>query len=724
VVHRVPAGLRFVAAAWPAVPDRMPAVAVIGGGRRQVRTIAALFAPTHQTRNSMKALRGLLFAIGATAGAVGALAPAFAQPIPIADLFRPPAYANPTLSQNGRYFAVSVPRNGKMNIAIVDLEERKVSVVTDEREFDILDVRWVGNERLVFTLGQANSPTGAGQFDGGGLFMVSRDGKESRRLSPTFKEMRYQNQSVYRGYSLARTLPGNDEEVLVTGNQRDADSVDLYRMNVRTGRVTLLTERRPDRVAGYVLDNNYVARVAISTVKDENVYILHYRKSADAPWEEIWRYDNTKAQMLMPLAFEADNQTLQVAYNVDRPTTAVYRYDPNTRKLGELIAQHPRYDMGADASAQPVPGPIVDFKTNRVIGYSVAGDRPETVWIDEDYARLQRMIDATLKDTHNQFRRTPAGDKILITSYSDRQPVKWYLLDEKKRTLEELFSSRPWLKPEQLVEQRSFIFKTRDGLEIPGYYFLPKDRKPGERLPTVVHIHGGPFVRADFWGSGFGYREGQLMASRGYAVIVPNFRITPGLGNKIYYTGFGTYGREMLNDHEDAAKWAIAEGIADPQRICMSGASYGGYATLMSLAKFPEMFRCGIAGLMVSDMQLQLTSPAGDTFWNEAWVKFWLNVIGVKRIGDIPPEISPVNIAAKIKQPLLVYAGEDDIRTPLEQTTRMVRALERAGNKPKAVIIKPKEGHGFGKTENNVELYEAIFKFLDENIGPGSKRPG
>jgi dipeptidyl aminopeptidase/acylaminoacyl peptidase len=425
---------------------------------------------------------------------------------------------------------------------------------------------------------------------------------------------------------------------------------------------------------------------------------------------------------MIPLAFETDNQTLQVAYNGDRPTMAVFRYDPAAKKLGELIAQHPRYDMGADGLGNRVPGPITDFKTNKILGYSVAADKPQTVWIDEDYARLQRMIDGTLKNTRNVFARTPAGDKLLITSYSDQQPTKWYLLDETKRTLEELFSSAPWLKPEQLTEQRSFTFKTRDSLEIPGYYFLPKDRKPGERLPTVVHIHGGPFVRADFWGGGFGSLEGQLMASRGYAVIVPNFRITPGLGNRIFYSGVGAYGNQMLDDHEDAAKWAIAEGITDPQRICMSGASYGGYATLMSLARFPDTFRCGIAGLMVSDMELQLTSPAGDTFFNEVGTNLWLSVLAVNRPGDIAPGISPINNASKIKQPLLVYAGEDDIRTPLEQTTRMVRALERAGNKPKAVIIKPKEGHGFGKTENNVELYEAIFKFLDEHIGPGSKR--
>lgn len=178
----------------------------------------------------------------------------------------------------------------------------------------------------------------------------------------------------------------------------------------------------------------------------------------------------------------------------------------------------------------------------------------------------------------------------------------------------------------------------------------------------------------------------------------------------------------MIEDHQDAALWAIKEGIADPERICLSGASYGGYATMMSLARFPETFKCGIAGAMVSDLELQLTSPAGDTADTPAAVAFWNALIGAKSTLDIPPEVSPVNLADKIKQPVRVYAGADDIRTPLEQTSRMVRALEKAGNPPKAVIIKAGEGHGFDKSENNVELYDKIFEFLDQNIGAKSKR--
>lgn len=659
----------------------------------------------------------LLVLLFATLVGVAAALPVSAQePLKIEDLFRPAAYANPILSENGRYFAVTIPINERRNLAVLDLETGNAVGLTSFSDFDVIDVNWLGNDRLTFSLGQARSPTGPGQFQGGGLFVVSRDGKETRKINGTVREAQQLNR-IYRNLEVYRALPGNSEEFIAQGNQRDADSIDLYRVNARTGRLTLITEDRPANAQSWVLDREFTPRVVTSWIRDTFTYVVWYRKDAKSPWEELTRYDFTKGPTFVPLVFEDDNQTMQVAFNGGRDTMGVFRYDPNSKKLGELLAAHPKFDMGANAFGSTVPGVITDLKTRKVVGYRVEAEKPETVWTDPEYARIQRTIDQALPETVNTFRRTPDGKRLVVTARADRRPVTWFMLDEEKRTLQELFVSQPWIKPEMLVEQRPFWFKTRDGLEINGYVFLPNNRKPGEKLPTVVHIHGGPQARADTWGSGFGWLEGQLMASRGYAVIVPNFRVTPGLGGRIFYAGFGEIGRRMIDDHEDAAKWAIEQGIADPERICMSGASYGGYATLMSLVRFPSTFKCGIAGLLIGDMELQLTSPSTDFARSRSAVNFWLRMIGVARTSDIPREISPQFLADRIKQPLLIYAGADDVRVPLEQTSRMVRALRSAGNPPKHVIIKAGEGHGFGKVENNVELYNRVFEFLDEHIG-------
>jgi len=578
----------------------------------------------------MHILRKALLAIVLTAlSALIAHAQTGNPPVPftLEEYFKPPQLSGPTISRDGKYMAATMPFKGRMNLGVINLETRAASLLTANDEFDVLDVTWVG-ERLLFTLGQANSPTGPGNFDGGGLFSVGRDGKDLRALFKTVKETRAQNQYVYRTMVFARRIPGNDEEIIARGNLTISDTQDLYRLNIKTGRYTLLTQGRPaEFTTRWILDSKLVPRVVSANVRDKLTEVVYYRKDEKSAWEEIARYEANKGPTFVPLAFDSNDQTLQVAYNGGRDTMAVYHYDPNTKKMGELIAQHPRYDMGAAADGSTVYGVEIEDETERLIGYSVNAAKPEVVWLDEKYAAIQRNLDQALPDRINTFRRTPDGKRLIVRSYSDTLSVRWYLHDEEKRTIEEIGSSKPWLDG-KLVEQRPFTFTTRDGLEITGYYFLPKGYKAGTKLPTIVHIHGGPFARADTWQGGFGVREGQLFASRGYAVIVPNFRITPGLGTKIYYAGFGTVGREMSNDHEDALKWGVAQGFVDPARVCMSGASYGGYAALQALVRSNDLWKCAVAGLAPTDYKFQLTTQQGDTANNEAGVTFWKSVLG------------------------------------------------------------------------------------------------
>lgn len=645
---------------------------------------------------------------------------ALAQPAPltIEEAWKPPQLASPTLSRSGKYLAATAPHKGRMNLMVMDLETRKGTLLTSFDDFDVVGVNWVGDERLVFSLGQFNSPTGAGQFDGGGLFVVGRDGTNSRRLAPTVRETRARNQNVYRSLEFVRTIPGSTDEIIVQGNQTSADSDDLYRLNLNNGRTVSLTSGRPaDGTFEWLLDDKLTPRVVVSNVKDELTRVVWHRKDSSSPWEEIARYNRDKGSVFVPLAFESDGVTMQVATNRDRDTMAVYRYNTNTKKLGEQIAAHPKFDMGADSQGGSVPGPLIDPETNKVLGYRVEADRRETVWVDEGRARTQRLLDTALPNMINSFARTPDGKKFLVSSYSDIKPMRWYLLDQTKLTLEEIGAAKPW-QDGKLVEQRPIRYKTRDGLEIPGYLFLPKDYKKGTRLPIVVHIHGGPTVRADKFGSGFGTIEGQLFASRGYAVLVPNFRITPGMGNKIYGAGFGTIGRQMSEDHEDALKWAVDEGYADPKRACMSGASYGGYAALQAMVKTPDLFKCAVAGLAVTDLVYQNTSIETDYVANPAFTDYWKAVIGTNDLrSQITCDMSPVNHANKIKGAVFLYAGQDDVRVPIDQIIRMDKALKAAGNPAKAFVIKEKEGHGFGKLENNVDLYTQVLKFLDEQIG-------
>lgn len=664
-----------------------------------------------------------IFALSAALGLAVLGNPVHAQPLTPADVWKAPAFRSPTVSPDGKSIAAIAPVGEKSNLVVLNLETRKVQAITSFNDFDVIEFHWVGSGRLVFTLGNINSPTGPGQFDGGGLFAVNKDGTGGKELSPTVKQMRAENRGVYRGYTYERSVPGSEDEIFASAPKRDQYAADLYRLNTKSGKATLISVDRPPRTHGWLMDENLVPRVTSEHIKDTNTSILHYRRDTNSPWVEIGRTDRTKGPIFEPLAFDNDGKTLQVATNKFGSTIEIYRFDPETKQFGEKLAGHPKYDMGADAAGGDAPGVSVHPVSGKVLGYAVQAEKPQRVWVDAESDRIQQSLDRALPDTFNSFRRMGGDDKLMIvTSYSDVKPAQWFIYDDGKKTLTDLFSSRPWLEG-KLTQMTPFTYKTRDGLEIGGYYFLPKGYKAGTKLPTIVHIHGGPHARADTWGfGGFGTREAQLFASHGYAVIVPNFRITPGLGSKVYYAGFGTIGRQMSEDHEDALKWGIEKGFVEPGKVCMSGASYGGYATLQALIKSNHMFKCGVAGLVVSDLEMQLTSPAGDTAGSRAGVDYWKQIIGVKDLGEkIVADVSPAKNADKLKGALFIYAGLDDVRTPIEQTNAMIRALERAGNPPKDVFIAKNEGHGFGKLANNVELYTKVLKFLDTQIGPGSK---
>ena len=174
----------------------------------------------------------------------------------------------------------------------------------------------------------------------------------------------------------------------------------------------------------------------------------------------------------------------------------------------------------------------------------------------------------------------------------------------------------------------------------------------------------------------------------------------------------------MSDDHEDALKWGVDQGFVDPQRVCISGASYGGYAALQALVKSNDMWKCAVAGLAVTDFKFQLTTPQGDTFYNEAGVTFWKSILGENDLSaKLVKDISPLYSADKIKRAVFLYAGQDDIRVPINQIDDMNSALAKAGNPTKAFVVKEKEGHGFGKLENNVDLYNQILEFLNSQIG-------
>jgi dipeptidyl aminopeptidase/acylaminoacyl peptidase len=304
---------------------------------------------------------------------------------------------------------------------------------------------------------------------------------------------------------------------------------------------------------------------------------------------------------------------------------------------------------------------------------------------------------------------------VLVKSYSDRQPLRYLLFYTQSGKLELVGNTYPKIDPTRMGRQETVRFKARDGLDIPGLLTLP----PGgtrKNLPMVVLVHGGPWVHGAVWGWD---PDSQFLASRGYAVLEPDFRGSTGYGFHHYQAGWKQWGRAMQDDVADGTRWAIAQGYADPRRICIAGASYGGYATLMGLVNDPDLYKCGVDWVGVTDINLMYTgawSRASDL--PDQWKAYGMPELIGDRVKDAAQlkATSPIEQAARITQPVLLAYGGVDRRVPLYHGQKFYDAVTKT-NKNVEWIEYPEEGHGWHLPKNSVDFWTRVEAFLGKNIG-------
>jgi dipeptidyl aminopeptidase/acylaminoacyl peptidase len=288
----------------------------------------------------------------------------------------------------------------------------------------------------------------------------------------------------------------------------------------------------------------------------------------------------------------------------------------------------------------------------------------------------------------------------------------YFLADTEKHSLTRLASRMGWIKPAQMAPMLAMKYQARDGLLIHGFLTLPVGAQP-KGLPLVVMPHGGPWVR-DVWGFD---PLVQLFANRGYAVLQMNYRGSPGYGEELFTNAKRQIGGQIQDDIEDATRWAVGAGLADPKRIAIVGASYGGYSALFALGHNPDLYRCGISIAGVTDwVSIYNSSDVAD--YKEA-KRYWREQIGDPDTDrGLLSAISPVSFADKITAPVLIVQGKEDRRVPPDQARRMVSALEKAGHKPEALFVAG-VAHSFGREKNRIEIYKTLVAFLEKQLGPG-----
>ena len=651
-----------------------------------------------------------------------------ADPVPAADFFRRPAISAAVVSPSGQYIAITVTGGPKrrQNLVIMTLQDpSKLKAVAGYVDADIVSVRWVNDDRLVFFVADAQAP--GGEQIGEGLFTVDREGKETAR---SLVQRRFLGETGSRRTEIGTRIPsagltavhrfhsvlqdGSNDVIVVKTEyiepsmafQRyDVAGTTLWRLDTVTGHARPLTVGGPDSARVWALDRNGVPRVAVSVHAGKAR--LYWKATADAPWTMVLESDayGAGARVPAPLLVDASDRlyfTARTGKNAD--TKSLMRLDMSK----QLVDAQPLVSLdGYDFEGSLVLGSRGD-----VLGVRYLTDARGTAWFDPALKEIQERVDRLLPGSINEIAcgRCQSPAAVLVISWSDRQPSVFRLYDVKAGTLSVLAVSRPWIKAQTMAKREVLRFAARDGLSIPVYVTRPGGQDGP--APTVVLVHGGPYVRGGEWKW---EAESQFLASRGYAVVEPEYRGSTGFGFRHYRAGWKQWGLAMQDDIADATLWAVKQGYTDPKRICVAGASYGGYATLMGLIRYPELYRCGVNWVGVTDLDLLYTARWSDV--SEMWKDYGMPLLVGDREKDAKQlaDTSPVKLASKLTQPLLMAYGGEDYRVPIQHGVQLRDAVA-AHNKNLEWVIYADEGHGWFLEANRVDFWTRVERFLDRHL--------
>jgi len=625
------------------------------------------------------------------------LAAAHAAPppkLPVETFFRNPTYASLAVSPDGKALSLLQSINNRLNLVVLDLTTMKKTLLTDLRDQDVDAYTWVTDDRLLFILDNEGN-----EFFG--FYTVGRDGKGYRELSGTAKKQIEAGKISVRAVRLFSDIPGERDYALVLENARFPLFPDVSRVNLKTGaKITVVSN--PGNVTRWVADRAGVVRIGIVSKLGESSVI--YRDSPDKPWTTL-RVQRTGEPDWVPLGFDGDNRTLFVLSGEGRSTNALYRYDTATRTQEAMpVFADDTYDVGRI---------IYSRARRRVVAAEIHRDKPHTHWFDPADQQVQAAVDAALPGYRNDIAEAaPDGSTLLVRSSSDREPGVYFLVNLRERKLQEIAVTREWIDPEMMAPATPITFAARDGLPLHGYLTLPVGREP-RNLPLILNPHGGPYGPRDEWGFS---PEVQFLANRGYAVLQVNFRGSGGYGLPFEQAGYRQWGGAMQDDLTDAVRWAVAQGYADPKRVAIMGASYGGYAVMAGLAFTPELYAAGINIVGVTDIGILLEdSRAWHELQREAYAE---RIADPKRDAAWIKAMSPVNHAAAMRAPVFMAYGENDPRVNIRHGKLMEHELRAAG-KTVEFYLRRDEGHGFRKEENQVELYRRIDAFLEKYFPAG-----
>jgi len=601
------------------------------------------------------------------------------EQIPLEDFFKNPERSSYQISPDGKYISFMAPYETRMNIFVQKVGSEKVSRLTSETDRDISGYFWANNKRILFLKDNGGDENYA-------LYGVDTDGKNLKCLT-CFENVRTQ---------IIDDLEDQPDEVIIGLNKRNAMVFDPYRLNIKTGEMVMLAEN-PGNIQGWMTDHEGKLRVAIAIVDGVNTQI-QYRDTEDQEFKPILT-TNFKESM-SPEFFTFDNKYLYATSNIGRDKSAAVIFDPVTAKETEVLYENNDYD---------VSGISYSRKRKVITAASYTSWKRERHFFDDMSQSMFERLENELKGYEVAITAyDKAEEKFIVRTYSDRSMGSYYLYDKKKDQLTKIQDVSPWLDETKMAEVKPIQYRSRDGKMIHGYLTIPRGVDP-TNLPVVVNPHGGPWAR-DNWGFN---PEIQFLANRGYAVLQMNFRGSTGYGRSFWESSFKQWGLTMQNDITDGVYWLIEKGIADPSKIAIYGASYGGYATLQGLVVTPTLYAAGVDYVGVSNLfTFMQTIPP---YW-KPMLDMMYEMVGHPENDKAQFEAtSPALNADKIIAPLFVAQGANDPRVNIAESDQIVEAIRERGIEVE-YMVKDNEGHGFRNEENRFDFYRAMEAFLQKHL--------
>ena len=649
-----------------------------------------------------------MVALAATIWAAPCLAQDSSHP-PVEAFATLPTISDPVLSPDGKYLAMIQDYKGRPAATIRQLDSLAAPpVVIPYTDGFIVGVDWANDHRLLITINLNARVLGDDVNPWFRTVAIDPDGQNPVVLFKNQTEARDINYSASIVADLALNDPDHIYMPLFSPGMYlmevwEPPHSRLFRVDVNSGNAVPVVGGTKDTVS-WVMDGsgNVAARVD-QTKSPLTDHVLVY--TPDKDWREIASVDASQGKGFRILGLSSDGKSLVMH-------TAPSDGGPSGYALMSLadgkitgFTSDPLFDLS---------GVLRDPWSGRVIGTSVIAHDEQDTYFDAKYQEMQGALNDTFQGlSAHALHWDLAFDRIIVSVDGPVTPPTYYLFTPNTHRFQTLGHTYSQLKAPDLGQIRVYDYKARDGLNIPAYLTLPPN-KEAKNLPVVILPHGGPQARDDM---SFDW-ESQFLANRGYAVLRPNFRGSSGYGRKFEAAGYGQWGLKMQDDVTDGVKKLIADGIADPKRICIVGGSYGGYAALAAAAFTPDLYACAAAWAPVTDLRQMLLTDKHDAGGEDSWLISAEQIyIGDRsKDADKLDAASPAENAAKITAPVLLMHGEADATVRIDQSEAMEQALHRAGKKVTFIRI-PKETHHMQAQDTRVRWLSELEKFLKENIG-------